>query len=89
MELFLNISFIIFQSLADQVSGEQLSKGCIYPPLSNIHQVSMNIAAKVIEHAYRTGLATVVPEPEDKIEMITEGLYNPEYISFVHKTFTW
>lgn len=77
------------QSLASQVSEEQLSKGCIYPPLKDIRQVSVQIAAKVVEHAYKSGLATLMPEPKDKIEMINEGLYNPEYISFVPRTFAW
>ena len=75
--------------MASQVTDEQLSKGCIYPALKDIRQVSVNIAAKVAEHAYKTELATVVPEPEDKIEMISEGLYSPEYISFVPRTFAW
>lgn len=79
----------IFQSLANQVTDEQLSKGCLYPPLIDIRQVSIKIAAKVAEYAYSTGLATVVPEPEDKISMISEGQYSPEYISFVPRTFAW
>lgn len=49
----------------------------------------MKIAAKVAEHAYKTGLATVLPEPKDKIATITEGLYSPEYISFVPRTYVW
>ncbi|CAB3980794.1 NADP-dependent malic enzyme-like [Paramuricea clavata] len=77
------------KSLASQVTDEQLSKGCIYPPLTDIREVSVKIAAKVAEHAYKTGLATVVPEPKDKIRMISEGLYSPEYVSFVPKTFAW
>lgn len=75
--------------MANQVTDEQLSKGCIYPPLSDICKVSIQIAAKVAEYAYRTELATLVPEPEDKISMISEGLYSPEYISFVPRTFAW
>jgi malic enzyme len=71
------------------VTDEQLSKGCIYPPLTDIREVSVKIAAKVAEHAYKTGLATVVPEPKDKMKMISEGLYSPEYVSFVPKTFAW
>ncbi|XP_046848825.1 NADP-dependent malic enzyme-like isoform X3 [Xenia sp. Carnegie-2017] len=77
------------KSLASQVSEEQLLKGCIYPPLADIRQVSVKIAAKVAEHAYKTGLATVLPEPKDKIATITEGLYSPEYISFVPRTYVW
>ena len=57
--------------------------------MSDIREVTVKIAAKVAEYAYKTGLATVVPEPDDKMAVISEGLYKPDYISFVPRTFAW
>lgn len=77
------------KSLAVQVSDEQLANGTIYPPLSTIREVSLKLAVKVAEHAYKTNLATVMPEPADKVTMISERLYDPSYISFVPRTYSW
>ena len=75
--------------MAEQVSDGQLAKGCIYPPLTDIRNVSRELGVKVIEHAYKTNLATVVPEPEDKLAMIDEQVYHPEYVSFIPETYDW
>lgn len=77
------------KSLANQVSDEQLASGTIYPPLSNIRKVSLNLAVKIVEHAYKTDLATVIPEPKDKVAMISELVYDPAYISFIPRTYSW
>lgn len=77
------------KSLADQVTDEQLASGSIYPPLSNIREVSQNLAVKVIEHAYKMDLATVIPEPADKLAVVSEQVYNPEYVSFIPRTYSW
>ena len=71
------------------MSDEQLASGTIYPPLSNIRKVSLNLAVKIVEHAYKTDLATVIPEPKDKVAMISELVYDPAYISFIPRTYSW
>lgn len=35
------------QALAEQLTDEELAQGRLYPPLSNIREVSINIAVKV------------------------------------------
>lgn len=47
---------MIFQALADLVTEEDLSKGRLYPPLSDIQSCSLKIAIYIAEHAYRTGM---------------------------------
>lgn len=69
-------------ALAREVSEEDLSKGCIYPPLTKIRDVSVAIAAKVAKVAYKDGLATK-PEPEDLVEYLRSTQYQPVYESYV------
>jgi len=51
----------------------------MYPPLSKIKQVSIKIASKVAEEAYKEGMASTYPEPEDKESFIRSRLYNYNY----------
>ena len=42
-----------------------------------------------METAYNEGLATVMPEPEDKEAVLKPQLYTPEYMSYIPKTYSW
>ena len=66
------------ESLAHQVSQENLDAGTLYPPLSDIRDVSLNIAVAVAEKAYESGLAQS-PRPDDLAGHIKTMMYNPEY----------
>jgi len=68
--------------LAGQVSETDLNKGCIYPSLKNIRQVSLNIATAVAELAYTRGLADL-PRPEDLQTYIGSQVYDPTYEIYV------
>ena len=52
------------EGLANLVTEEDLSLGRMYPPLSKIKNVSIKIATKVAEEAYKEGMASTYPEPE-------------------------
>ena len=65
-------------SLAAQVSEEQLGFGSLYPPLSGIRTVSLDIAVAVAEEAYALGIATL-PKPNDLRSMIAQTMYDPSY----------
>lgn len=43
------------EALAQQVTQENLDKGLIYPPFSNIRKISAHIAANVAAKAYELG----------------------------------
>ena len=45
------------QCLASQVSAERLAQGCAYPPIKDIREVSVQIAAAVAESVLRDGRA--------------------------------
>lgn len=64
--------------LAEQVTQEDLDKGMIYPPLTDIREVSFNIALAVAEHAY-AGNTTKSERPDDLENRIKNYMYDPSY----------
>ncbi|XP_020623343.1 NADP-dependent malic enzyme-like [Orbicella faveolata] len=77
------------ESLANQVESLQLEKGCLYPPLKDIRDVSFKIAVDVVKLAYTCGLATIHPEPENKQQLVQENLYSADYMSYIPHTYNW
>jgi len=67
------------EGLSNLVTEEDLQVGRMYPPLSKIKQVSIKIASKVAEEAYKEGMASTYPEPKDKESFIRSLLYNYNY----------
>ena len=59
------LHFLLFaaEALAGQVTQENLDKGSIYPPFSNIRKISANIAANVAAKAYELGENRFLPYP--------------------------
>ena len=70
------------RTLADSVDEETLSGGGLYPPLSEIREVSLRIAVTVAEVAYENNLAAL-PRPKDLLHHIRSGMYQPDYRSYV------
>jgi malate dehydrogenase (oxaloacetate-decarboxylating)(NADP+) len=70
------------QTLAREVRQQDLDRGCLYPPLERIREVSAHIAAEVAEVAFAQGLATVDP-PGDLLAWIRTHVYEPGYQSYV------
>jgi malate dehydrogenase (oxaloacetate-decarboxylating)(NADP+) len=64
--------------LADMVTEEDLELGRVYPQLSQIRDVSANIAAEVAQIAYSKGLARREP-PQDILADIREQMFQPLY----------
>lgn len=84
-EVFLATAEII----AQQVSDEHLEEGRLYPPLQTIQEVSVKIAVKIVENAYRDNTASVFPEPEDKEAFIRSQMYTTDYDQFVVDSYSW
>ncbi|KAL7152441.1 hypothetical protein ABFS83_04G097300 [Erythranthe nasuta] len=70
------------EALAEQVSQENLDKGLIYPPFSNIRYISAQIAARVAAKAYELGLATRLPQPENLVAYAESCMYSPNYRNY-------
>ena len=71
------------------VSPEQFEEGRLYPPLTAVREVSIKIAAGVIDYAYRHNEASRWPEPADKVEFVRNYQYDTDYESFVPTTYGW
>ena len=76
-EMFLEAA----RALADQVSASDLEQGRVYPPLSQIRDVSCQVAARVAEVAYAAGLARR-ERPDDVLADIRERMFEPDYPSY-------
>ena len=70
--------WIAAKALAEQVTETQLNVGCLYPPLSQIREVSAHIAVAIAEHAYATGTATApTAKDQDMIARVQSLMYDP------------
>lgn len=66
------------RTLASLVRPEDLERGCVYPPLAHVREVSAQIAIAVAEIAFARGLATVA-RPADIASWIRAQMYQPDY----------
>ena len=71
------------------VTKEDLDEGRVYPPLSDIREVSARIAIAIAKYAYKKEVASFYPEPEDKDTFIRSQMYNTTYESFLPETWAW
>ncbi len=65
-------------ALAQRVSEDDLALGALYPPRSEIREISLDIAVAVAERAYEQDLATL-PRPADLRAHLRESMYDPSY----------
>lgn len=77
------------KTLAEQVTDKELKEGRLYPPLSNIREVSLQMAVKVVEYVYAKGMAFHYPEPMDKNGFVRATVWNTDYDSFLPDTYDW
>ncbi|MBC8127376.1 MAG: NAD-dependent malic enzyme [Gloeobacteraceae cyanobacterium ES-bin-144] len=71
------------RTLAEIVTLDDLALGRIYPPLTNIRDVSVKIAVAVAKEAIHSGLAGLRLEDEEVEPCIRRCLYNPTYQDYV------
>ncbi|PCK08444.1 MAG: NAD-dependent malic enzyme [Alteromonadaceae bacterium] len=64
--------------LAGMVSQNQIDQGCLYPPLSEIREVSVKIAVKIAELAQEGG-HTKTPLSTNFEQELRDSLYDPRY----------
>lgn len=67
------------RALSDQLTSADISVGLVYPSLTKIREVTLKVAARVLEHLYSERLATYRPEPEDKLNFLRCIQYDYRY----------
>uniref|UniRef100_A0A8C2PN97 Malic enzyme n=1 Tax=Cyprinus carpio TaxID=7962 RepID=A0A8C2PN97_CYPCA len=77
------------EAISDMVTEEHLAEGRLYPPLNTIREVSFKIAVKIVDHAYKQGIASWYPEPKDKEAFILSQVYNSDYDSFTLDSYNY
>jgi malate dehydrogenase (oxaloacetate-decarboxylating) len=68
------------RALAESVTDEELESGLLYPAISRLHEVSLQIARRVLERAGETGL--VAPAGDSQTEDLLAQVWVPAYPSF-------
>lgn len=64
--------------LAKMIKDEDLADGTLYPPLTRIREISLEIAVSVAERAFDDGLAGI-DHPDDLRAYISNYMYEPSY----------
>ncbi|XP_072353518.1 NAD-dependent malic enzyme, mitochondrial isoform X2 [Scyliorhinus torazame] len=77
------------KALAKQVTDAELSKGCLYPPLAKIQEVSVKTAVEITEYLYENNMASEFPEPQDKKEFFLSKMWKTDYESFLPDIYDW
>eukprot|EP00043_Microstomoeca_roanoka_P021044 m.254815 g.254815 ORF g.254815 m.254815 type:complete len:629 (-) comp18708_c0_seq1:211-2097(-) len=75
--------YVAAQRLADCVSDADLAAGKVYPPISEIREVSKKIAVAVATAAYEDGLARTWPEDRDWHSHISDLMWEPAYAPLI------
>jgi malate dehydrogenase (oxaloacetate-decarboxylating)(NADP+) len=70
------------RTLAGAVTGEELERGCVYPAITRIREISAAVAAAVAEVARARGLATR-PLPDDLAAHMRAQMYEPVYADYL------
>ncbi len=65
-------------ALAERVAPDDLERGALYPPRSDVRAISLDIAVAVAERAYEEGLAAL-PRPDDLRASLRDSMYDPSY----------
>ena len=66
------------KALAEAVSEARIAQGCLYPPLQEIREVSLRIAAAVAEAAAQAGLTHQTVD-KNFVERVQRNMYDPRY----------
>jgi len=73
-------------TLADMLTPEELAEGKVYPDISQIRNVSRNVAVAVIKAAFNERLATIDPPPDLK-KFVEDNMYVPKYVPLIRPPF--
>ncbi|CAH1286657.1 unnamed protein product [Diabrotica balteata] len=83
------IFLIASETVANNVSDDDLKRGSLYPPLGSIRECSMQIACEILEYAYKERIASVYPKPKDMRKYIESHQYNYNYEPSLPQIWPW
>jgi malate dehydrogenase (oxaloacetate-decarboxylating)(NADP+) len=66
------------KALANCLTDEDIAQGALYPPLTRVREIALNIATDVAEYIYDAGLARR-DRPDNLREEIAKTMYDPRY----------
>jgi malate dehydrogenase (oxaloacetate-decarboxylating) len=71
-------------ALADYVAEKHLASGLIYPPVDEMSQVSVKVAARVLEQAFDDGVARTKKTGRGDAEAyVRSKFWEPKYLDFI------
>lgn len=73
-----DLFLVAARTLAELVDVEDIEEGALYPPLTEIRELSLGIAVAVAEKAYELGLAQR-ERPADLKQAIADYMFDPTY----------
>ncbi|MGH7270874.1 MAG: oxaloacetate-decarboxylating malate dehydrogenase, partial [Polyangiaceae bacterium] len=74
-------------ALADYVAEKHLAKGLIYPPVEEMRDVSLRVAARVVRQAFDDGVArTKKTTREGAEDYVHARFWRPQYLPFVTRS---
>uniref|UniRef100_A0A673KSG6 NADP-dependent malic enzyme n=1 Tax=Sinocyclocheilus rhinocerous TaxID=307959 RepID=A0A673KSG6_9TELE len=84
-----DIFLVTAEAIAEQVTEKNLAEGRLYPPLNSIREVSIKLAVKIVEYAYKSKMATLHPEPHDKEAFVRSLICSTDYEEFAVDSYSW
>jgi malate dehydrogenase (oxaloacetate-decarboxylating) len=79
-----NMVMAAAMALADSVDHEHLSAGLVYPPISELREVSIAVTTRVIAQAFEDGVATTKKlSPATAEAYVRSHFWRPHYLPFV------
>ena len=73
-----DLFLVASRTLAKLVSEQNIQNGALYPRLTEIRNVSLNIATAVAEKVYELGISQNKKKPENLKQIIAEYMYDPK-----------
>jgi len=78
---------IAAQSVAKELSEEEIKDGQVYPSLDRIKEISKIVAIDVVKYLFDAELATYRPEPHDHAAWVEKHFWEPEYESILRPVY--
>merc|ERR1711990_149704 len=78
---------IAAQSVAKELSEEEVKDGQVYPSLDRIKEISKIVAVDVVKYLFDAELATYRPEPHDHAAWVEKHFWEPEYESILRPVY--